>query len=66
MGCPVRGCGYRDAAGEKMQLVLEATGQLPVLDVEILRVADDRMPNMGRMRPQLVCAPRDRLERKPG
>jgi hypothetical protein len=58
--------GHHDAAGEQVQAVLEAARQLPVLHVEILGVADDRVTDMGGMRPQLMRAPRDRLQGQPG
>ena len=57
---------HRDAAGQQMQLVLDAAGQLPVLDVEIFRIADDRIADMRHVRAQLMGAAGDRLERKPG
>src|SRR5215207_9373883 len=55
-----------DAPGEEMQLLLDAAGQLPVLHVEILRIADDRVANMGGVGAQLMRAPSHRLERQPG
>ena len=55
-----------DPARQQMQLVLDAARQLPVLDVEIFRIADDRMSDMRRVGAQLVGAPGDGLQRQPG
>src|SRR5215203_962412 len=55
-----------DAPGQEVELVLEAARQLPVLDVEVFRVADDRMADMGGVGAQLVGAPGDGLQRQPG
>jgi hypothetical protein len=57
---------HHDAAGEEVQAVLEAARQLPVLHVEVFRVADDRVADMGGMRPELMGAPRHRLQGQPG
>jgi hypothetical protein len=55
--------GDDDPAGEEMQALLDAAGQLPVLDVEIFGVADDGVADMGRVRSELVGTAGDGLER---
>src|SRR5262249_31990017 len=54
-----------DAASEQMQLVLHAARQLPVLDAEVFLVTHDWVADMLHMRPELVGAAGDRLERQP-
>jgi hypothetical protein len=56
---------HRDAARQKVQLVLHAAGQLPILAGKIFRIADDRMADMIHMRAQLMGAPGDGFERNP-
>jgi len=54
-----------DPARQEMQAVLEAAGQFPIFLVEIFGIADDGMIDMRHMRPQLMGAPGDRLQRDP-
>ena len=63
---PPRGCGTDDPARQQMQAVLHAARKLPVLLVEIFRIADDRVADMRHVGAQLVGAAGDRLEREPG
>src|SRR5262249_59599050 len=51
--------------GKQMQPVLQSAWQLPVLLLEIFRIAHDRMADVGAMGAQLMGAPRYRLEREP-
>ena len=57
---------HDNATGQEVQAILHAAGQLPVLLGKILRVADDGMPDMRQVRPQLVGAAGHRFERDPG
>ena len=57
---------HDDPARKKMQTVLHAARQLPVLLGEIFRIADDRMTDMRHVRPQLMGAAGHRLDREPG
>src|SRR5215208_2552923 len=54
-----------DSASEQMEPLLEAARQLPVLDVEIFRISDDRVADMSCVGAQLMGATRDRLEGQP-
>jgi hypothetical protein len=58
--------GDDDAARQQVEPVLDASRQLPVLDVEVLRISHDRMTDMGRMRAQLVRAASLRLQFQQG
>ena len=50
----------------KMQLLLDSAREIPtVLGFEILRVADDRMADVGGVRPQLMRAPGNRPHGEP-
>src|SRR5215207_3411128 len=59
------GAGVRhdDAPGQEVQPVLNAAGQLPVLHIEIFRIADDGMPDVSRVSSELVGAARHGLQR---
>lgn len=56
---------YCDTPRQQVQFVLNAARKFPVFDVEIFRVADDRVADMRHMRTQLMGAAGDRLERNP-
>ena len=56
----------RDAARQQMQFVLHPARQLPVLDLKIFRIADDRIADMRHVGAQLMRAAGHRLEREPG
>src|SRR5262249_17668923 len=57
---------HRDTARDEMQAVLQSAWKFPVLLVEIFRVADDRVADVGHMGGTLMGAPGHRLERQPG
>src|SRR6185437_313624 len=59
------GMWYGDTARQEMQLVLHTPDRLPVLDIEIFRVTNDRIANMRQMRAQLMSPAGHRLERNP-
>ena len=51
------GVGHVDVSGMQMQLVLDTTREGPALfGLEIFRVADDRVADMGGMDAELVGA----------
>ena len=55
-----------DAARVEVKLVLDAARKIPVLGLEIFRVADDGMSDMGGMGAELVGASGHRPHREPG
>ena len=64
---PPSGCGNDDAPGVQVQPLLDAAGELPVLvRLEIFRIADDRMADMGGVHAQLVGAAGIGLHLEPG
>ena len=63
---PPRGCGTAMRRASRCSRFCMPPGKLPVLLLEIFRIADDRMSDMRHVGAQLMRTARDRLQRHPG